>query len=338
MSIKVIQVGVGGFGASWRHTLTSTPGVEVVALVDIDQKALRSAAQALSVAEDRCYLNTDTSRAEVEADVVIDSTPQLHHYDNAKQAFAIGKHLVVVKPMSDAWDTGVAMVKEARKRGLKMAVAQQLRFHPVILKIREIVQAGKLGHVGRIHVDMRFGRNGYGGSYAQPYPVLVQSAIHHFDYLRWVLGEDAAAVWADCWNPPWVSGAGKRCAHVNIEMMGGCRVSYRGLATMAGSTNWTCNWSIEGEKGLLTVVNDHLALNGKELPVAWEDGTDIHDLNLSVLNKIIFERFMDYIRGGDEPGFSGRNNLNSLEMVFGAIQSYESGQKYLIEHEESAES
>jgi predicted dehydrogenase len=328
MPIKVIQVGVGGFGTSWRHTLTTTPDVEVAALVDIDRDILENAAQFFGMPEERCFLNPTQEWSKVEADVVIDSTPQLHHHTNAMQALAAGKDLIVVKPMSDQWETGVAMVREAERRGRKMVVAQQLRFHPVIMKIREMVQSGALGHVGYIHQDAFFGRKGYGGSYPQPYPVLVQGAIHFFDYLRWVLGQDAVAVWADCWNPPWTEGEGIRCAYAAFEMSGGCRVCFRTIATVADGTNWTCNWRVEGEKGILKVVNDHLYFNDEEIPVGWEDDTDISDLNLPVLNKIIFEKFVKYVNEDDEPGFSGRNNLGSLEMAFGAIKSSETGQRY----------
>ena len=85
---------------------------------------------------------------------------------------------------------------------------------------------------------------------------------------------------------------------------------------------------VEGEKGILTVINDHIRFNGEEVPVAWDDDMDISDLNLTALNKIILEKFISYLEGGDEPGFSGRNNLGSLEMVFGAIASSEIGQRY----------
>ena len=331
MPIKVIQLGVAGFGNTWRHTLSTTPDVEIAALVDVDGDALKDAAQILDVPDERCILRpdkTDEAWTDMEADVVIDSTPQLHHYTNAMQVFASGKHLVVVKPMSNAWETGVAMVEEAEKCGRKMVVAQQLRFHPVIVKIREMVQSGALGQVGYIHQDAFFARKGYSGSYPQPYPLLVQGSIHFFDYLRWVLDQDAVAVWADCWNPSWTEGEGMRCAYVTFEMSGGCRVCYRGIATDADHTNWTCNWRIEGEKGILKVVDDRVFFNDAEVNVAWEDGTDISDLNLPVLNKIIFANFANYLEQGDEPGFSGRNNLGSLEMVFGAITSSETKKRY----------
>jgi len=331
MPIKVIQLGVGGFGTSWRHTLITTEDIEIVALVDINRDALKDAAQELGVPEDRCLLRpdrTDSAWAEVEADVVIDATTQPYHHGNAVQTFASGKHLVVVKPMSNKWGTGVAMVKEAEKQGRKMVVAQQLRFHPVIMKIREVIQSGALGKVGYIHQDAFFGKEGYGGSYPQPYPMLVQGAIHFFDYLRWVLDQDAVAVWADCWNPTWTVGEGMRCAYASFEMSDGCRVCYRSVATGEDHTNWTCNWRVEGEKGILTAISDRVYLNGEDLNVAWEDDTNIGDLNLSVLNKIIFGKFVDYLKHDNEPGFSGRNNLGSLEMAFGAIKSSETGQKY----------
>ena len=330
MAIRVIQIGVGGFGEEWQHALKTIPDVEVAALVDISQDALDRAASVLHVPKERCFLGDDTAWPELTADMVLDASPQLNHHRHAMQAFDSGKHLLVVKPMSDDWETGQAMVQAAQERGLKMVVAQQLRFHPVILKVREIVQSGVLGQIGYIHQDAFFGKRGYTGSYPQAHPLLVQASIHHFDYLRWVLGQDAVGVWADCWNPPWIQDSGIRAVHVAFEMAGGCRVCYRSVPSAADSANWTCHWRVEGNKGLIKVIDDRVFLNGEELPVAWEDGKDIRDLNLSVLNKHVFELFIRYLMEDEEPGISGRNNLNSLEMAFGAINASETGQRYQL--------
>jgi predicted dehydrogenase len=331
MSIKVIQVGVGGFGTSWRRALSTIPKVEVVALADVSQNALDDAQKFFNMPKDRCFLDFNEALTNIDADVVLDATPQLHHYTNAMKAFANDKHLIVVKPMSNEWDTGVAMVRESQARGRKMVVAQQLRFHPIIMKIREIIQSGMLGQIGYIHQDAFFGKDGYSGSYPQPYPLLVQGAIHFFDYLRWVLDQEPLSVWADCWDPSWTKGFGSHCAYVTFVMSGKCHVCFRSIATDADHSNWTCDWRIEGDKGILKVINDHIYLNEEEISVAWEDGSDISDLGLPLLNKIVFENFIDYLERDEEPGFSGRNNLKSLEMAFGAIKSSQTGQKYNIE-------
>jgi predicted dehydrogenase len=328
MAIKVIQIGVGGFGTSWRHALTTTSGVEVAALVDINENNLDDAAKFYNMPKELCFTNTDGNWTDINANIVIDATPQLHHYNNAMKVFSSGKNLIVVKPMSNEWDRGVAMVREAELRGKKMVVAQQLRFHPVIMKIREIIQSGQLGQIGYIHQDAFFAKGGYGGSYPQPYPMLVQGAIHFFDYIRWVLNQEPVSVLAECWNPSWVKGEGFRSAYAMFVMSGECRVCFRGIPTDSDHTNWTCNWRIEGEKGILKVINDHIYLNDAEIEIKWDDEKEISDLGLPWLNKIVLEKFIDYLERDEEPGFSGRNNIRSLEMAFGAIKSSQTGQIY----------
>lgn len=329
--MKVIQIGVGGFGTSWRHALSTIEDIEIVALVDINRNALKSACEFFNVPEHLCFVNPNSSWTQIEADVVIDSTPQLFHHVNAMQAFASGKNLIVVKPMSDEWETGLIMVKSAERYCKKMVVAQQLRFHPIIMKIREIVQSGALGRIAYVHLDAFFSKKGYSGSYPQPYPLLVQGSIHHFDYLRWVLNQEPSSVWANTWNPPWIENNGLKCAYVCFEMALGTMVCYRSIATgieNASNTSWLCNWFIEGEDGILTTKENQIYLNGNKIDVSWDDGSDLGDLGLPKLNKIVLEKFIDYMQNDNEPGISGRNNLNSLEMVFGAINSYQSGQKY----------
>lgn len=332
MSIRIIQIGAGGFGKSWRHALTTTPDLEVIALVDFNEENLDDAASFLSVSRERCIVNPEEPWEEIEADILIDSTPQCNHLKHALRAFRGGKHLLVVKPMADKWDSAVTMVKESEEAGLKIAVAQQMRFHPTILKLREIVHSGTLGEIGYVHLDASFPRTGFSGSYPQPYPLLVQGSIHHFDFLRWVLGEDAVSVLGDTWNPPWIAkDKGMRCAYVTFQMQSGCRVSYRSIATATGERSWLCDWRIEGTKGIVTVSDDRIYLNDSEIDLRWEDGSDLSDLKLDELNKVVFEHFLEYIKEDVEPGISGRNNLNSMEMVFGAISSSETGRRYSLE-------
>lgn len=329
--MRIIQIGVGGFGSSWRHALSSTKDIEVVALVDINREALKDAAEFFNIPDKFCFINPDSSWTEIEADAVIDSTPQLFHHVNAIQVFSSGKNLIVVKPMSDEWETGLMMVKTAETYGKKMVVAQQLRFHPFIMKIREIIQSGILGKIGYVHLDAFFPKKGYSGSYSQPYPLLVQGSIHHFDYLRWVLDQEPLSVWANTWSPPWIEKNGAKCAYVCFEMAFHTMVCYRSIATEmenASNSSWLCNWFVEGEKGILETKDHVVYLNGDKVETFWDDGSDLGDLGLPKLNKIVLEMFIDYMQKGVEPGISGRNNLNSLEMVFGSIKSYQNGQKY----------
>jgi len=325
--MRVIQVGVGGFGTSWRPALTTIPGVEVVALVDINRANLEEAAGFFGLPQSKCFPSDDLPWEQVDADAVVHSTPQNFRHAHVTRALRAGKHVVSVKPMSDAWETGHAMVDEAQRCDRKFVIAQQMRWHPLILKLKELVESGELGQVGYVHLDFFHGREGYAGSYFMRYPLLIQGSIHHFDFLRRVLGVDARRVWATSFNPPWIETQDIRAGYVVVEMANGVEACYRSVPTRSDHCSWLCEWRIEGTKGIAEVKKDCVYLNGKEILSGWEDGEAFNNRRLPSLQKIVFQRFLDYINGGPEPSISGRNNLNSLETSFAAIRASETGQR-----------
>ena len=325
--MRVIQVGVGGFGTSWRPALTTTPDVEVVALVDINRANLEDAGRFFGLAESRWFASDELPWEEVDADAVVHSTPQNFRHAHVTRALRAGKHVLAVKPMSDAWETGVEMADEAERCGRKLVIAHQMRWHPLILKLREVIQRGELGEVGYVHLDFFYDREGYAGSYPQAYPLLVQGAIHHFDFLRWVLGCDARRVWATSFNPPWITTKDLRAGYVVVKMANGVEACYRSVPTRTDHCSWLSEWRIEGTAGIAEVRKDLIYLNGEEVLRGWEDGESFNNRRLPALQKVVFEHFVDYVNGGPEPGISGRSNLNSLEITFAAIRASENGHR-----------
>jgi predicted dehydrogenase len=326
--MKVIHVGVGGFGTSWRPALTTIPGVEVVALVDTNPSNLAEAKSFFGLSDSACFASDALPWETVDADAMVHSTPQNFRHAHVIRALRAGKHVVSVKPMSDAWETGLDMVREAERCDRKSMIAHQMRWHPLILKLRELVQDGALGKVGYVHLDFFYGRGGYTGSYPQPYPLLVQGSIHHFDFLRWVLDADASRVWATNFNPPWIETTEIKSAYVAVEMANGVKACYRSVPTRSDQCSWLCEWRIEGTDGIAEVKRNRVYLNGEEILSAWEDGEAFNNRRLPALQRVVMQTFIDYVNGGPEPGISGRNNLNSLETSFGAIRSCETGQRH----------
>ena len=323
--MRVVLVGVGGFGTSWRLGLGATPEVEVVGLVDIDAGKLEEAARHFGVPDKQCFLGDALPWEEAEAEAIIHSAPQNVRHAHVVRALRAGKHVLSVKPMCDAWAAGLDMVREAARGDRKLVIAHQMRWHPVLLKLRELVTSGALGRVGYVHMDFFYSREGYGGTYPMPYPLLVQGAIHHFDFLRWVLDADPQWVWATNFNPPWVTGAGMRSAYVAFEMGNGVQACYRAVPTRANQTSWLTEWRIEGTEGLAEVKADRVYLNGEEVLSGWEDGEAFNNRRLPALQHIVLREFLAYVAGGPEPGISGRHNLRSLEMTHGAIRAAETG-------------
>lgn len=344
---RVIQVGAGGFGHSWRRAIEEND-CQVVAVVDAKPDALAEAAEHFGLEEAHCFAPGD-GWEQVEADLIIDATPHAHHRANAKRAFPSGKDVLVVKPMALDHADCQAMVRMAEDYGRKLAVGQQLRFHPVIMKVRELVRDGTIGQLGIVHLDWfrqipppddppLFCTRGW----SQPYPMLVEGAIHLLDYLRWITGYDPVSVWGQSFNLPWsvpasygLDSAPHTCAYAEFEMTNPdaytpLHVCFRSIATRLQHHSWLSNMHIEGSEGTLRIEADRVYLNEEEVPVSWDNGSAISDLQLDRLNSIIAREFLDWRTGGPEPGFSGYNNLPSLGMVFGVIRSWQTGVRVAI--------
>lgn len=344
---RIIQVGAGGFGHSW-HRAVAENNCEVVGLVDADPEALAEAGEHFGLAGGACFGPGDEWHA-VEADMIIDSTPHPHHLRNAALAFAGGQDVLVVKPMALEEPECQAMVRLAEQSGRKLAVAQQLRFHPLIMELRGLLQKNAIGQLGFVHLDWfraipdpqdapLFCQRGW----TQPYPMLVEGAIHLFDYLRWATGYEPASVWGQSFNLPWSIPAGyglaeapQTCAYAEFEMRhkdvdGPLHVCFRSMPTRLRRDSWLSHWEVEGTEGTIAVQNDRILLDGDEVAVSWEDGASISDLRLDRLNSIVLGEFLAWRDGGPEPGFSGRNNLPSTAMAFGVLRSWQSGARVTI--------
>jgi myo-inositol 2-dehydrogenase/D-chiro-inositol 1-dehydrogenase len=135
-------------------------------------------------------------RDDIEAVIIAAPTPG--HAELALAAARARKHLYVEKPLA----TGAADASEVqaavRQAGIVAVMGFNRRFHPVHVRARRLLTAGR---IGRIHFVQ--------GVFCEPAPtglpawkgrretgggVLLDLASHHFDLVRWLLGDEAAQV------------------------------------------------------------------------------------------------------------------------------------------------
>lgn len=322
--MRIIQVGTGNFGLSWRQAIASR-GLTVAAIVDANPEALQEARQHYGLEPTSCFLPTEPWE-KIDADFIIDSSPHNYHLANARRAMSHDKGVVCVKPMCSTWHDSRELLALSQQTGCKVAVAQQLRYHPKIMKLREIIQSGSLGAIGYIHLDTPAEKSGLLGTFhttfGDKYPALIGGSIHALDYLRWVLGADADGVYGESFNPPWIKNKELYCAYAIYHMSNEAKVCYRLYATDEESTDkWLSDWHIEGSNGLLTMLRGNIRLNGE--PVEPDTGPS----DLASLNNVMLGEYIQWLQGGAEPGISAAHNMNSLAMLFGLIQSSETGKR-----------
>src|SRR4051794_2758114 len=93
----------------------------------------------------KAYGGIEELYADPEVNAVYVATPHHLHREHALKAIQAGKHVLCEKPIAITAEDGAAIVREAERAGVVLAVPYYRRFYPVVEKLHEIVTSGKLG-------------------------------------------------------------------------------------------------------------------------------------------------------------------------------------------------
>src|SRR5205085_2436407 len=141
----------------------------------------------------------------------------------------------------------------AADRRLVVAVVQNFRFYAPVLLAAELVRSAALGPARGVSIDFRrFHPYDDDASLAPEidHSILIQIAIHHFDLMRAILGQEAVRIYCRTWNPPASTSIAPAAASALVEFTDGTVATYR--ASMAGTadeTPWCGVWRIECGEG-----------------------------------------------------------------------------------------
>src|SRR5688572_21868926 len=111
--IKVVLVGLGRMGANHLRVLKETPGFELAAVVD---------AQAVKPDLGAPLVRSVAELANIEFDAAVIATPTGTHHKLALELIAMGKHLLVEKPIASTFEQGREILAAAQAKGTKLAV------------------------------------------------------------------------------------------------------------------------------------------------------------------------------------------------------------------------
>lgn len=332
MAIRLIQVGLGGWGQNWfRDVVSQSKAAEVVAWVEIDPQALVDAQQRLNLPGDRCFLKLEEALEAVPAEAVLITASLPGHVPAARAALLAGKHVLVEKPFAPTLAEASELVRLAEQCQRIVMVSQNYRFGLAVSSARELVRQQILGPVSSVEIDFRRSANTVPATNHRHYqlwhPLLVDMAIHHFDLMRFVLGQEPRQVICKTWNPPWSNFAEPPAASLTITFDGGTIVNYRGSWISQGPiTNWAGEWQMDCERG-------QIAWTGRgELPdkvLLRASGKRPRAVKLPTLEALdrkgSLQAFAQAVENGEVPESSGRDNLKTLALMFAAIEAAESG-------------
>ena len=130
-------------------------------------------------------------------DVVLVCTPAATHIPLTIQALGVGAHVFVEKPLSVGFEGVDELIEKAGSDGRIVQVGYQLRYHPAMLAVQEIVRQGRLGKILSAHAEFGLYLEKWwpGRDYRNSYMAqddesggLLLDVSHEIDLMIWFLG------------------------------------------------------------------------------------------------------------------------------------------------------
>lgn len=259
-------------------------------------------------------------------DIVLICSPPVHHASQALQAIRAGGHVFVEKPVSDSMDSLEELLAEKQKSGLAVQVGYNLRFHPPIQKLKELVECEAVGRIlwGRVEAgsylpDWRPWQN-YRDSYTARRELgggIILDGSHELDYVTWLFGAPAELA---CMAGK-VSGLEidvEDCATVLLRFPNGSQLDVH-VDFMERFYSRGC--VLAGERGKLqwdfTSNAVQIQLCGADAQTVRFD-CEVNDMYLAELR-----HFMDCVENGDSPRVTLQDAMLTLRIALAARTSAE---------------
>lgn len=193
--IRVGIVGTGGRGTAafgTEFTTNLARDVEIVALADINRDRAEAAAAYLGITP-AIHDNAHDLLLRKDVDAVVITVPDMLHEAMCVEAFKLGKHVLVDKPLAIS-AKGCLRVIEASRRSKKLLyMGFNLRHHPVCRKLKTMTDAGLFGKVFSVQAIEHYDG---GRTYMARWnrlkkntgSLFIHKGSHDFDIINWIMG------------------------------------------------------------------------------------------------------------------------------------------------------
>ncbi|GAB4505402.1 MAG: Gfo/Idh/MocA family oxidoreductase [Anaerolineales bacterium] len=263
---------------------------------------------------------------------VIVANPTALHLDVAIPAAQAGCAILLEKPISHSTERLDRLAAAVKKSGSKVLVAFQFRFHPGLVRAKQLIAAGEIGRIISAHVH--FGeylpawhpwedyRQGYAAR-ADLGGGVVLTQCHSLDYLPWLVGEKVEQVW----------GFTGKISDLEVDVEDTAKIGLRFASGALGSLHLDYNrqppvhtLDIVGTKGTLKWdladgVTHIYRAEAKEwqsypMPQGWER-------NVMFLEQM--KHFVAVVRGEAQPSCTLQDGIRVQRLVEAIHQSQRSG-------------
>jgi len=323
--VRIGLVGSGGMAGVYANSIERIEGATVSAV------ASPHSAEAFvrdTVPSATAYADYEELFDGESLDAAAILTPTHTHSEVVIAAAERELDVICEKPLARTMD-GAREIRDAVERsGITFMTAHVTRFFPAYAEAKERVDAGDIGTPGVARTKRAFGFEGSRGWFdddARSGGVLLDLAVHDFDYLRWLLG-DVKRVFTrrTGWDRDGRSDVSLSVVRFESGAVGHVEAWWVEVPTVP----FTEALEVAGDDGHLEYDVDevqplrqfgHDSVESPRDPVgdALPLARDGYDRQL--------ERFVDCVRDGKEPSVTVEDGLQSMAVSLAAIKSADCG-------------
>jgi len=325
---KVEKIIWGIIGAGDVCEIKSAPAMYSISNSEVKMVMRRNAAKAADFAKrhgiERWTTDLDELLNDDEINAIYIATPPGSHAELTLKAAKAGKAVYVEKPMANSYAECVSMINACRKADVPLFTAYYRRTLPGFLKVKELIDNGKIGEVRFVNIEMyqplrpdvvANSENNWrvipeiaGGGYFH------DLASHQLDYLDFVFGPIAES-----------KGIAVNQAHI-YPADDIVAASFRFESGVIGSGMWCFTTDAVSEKDSVRIVGSkgELTFNTFGSPmiinvVSQDTGNEEFSFShTQPIQQPLIQAIVDQLRGvGNSPstGISGARTSQVLESI-----------------------
>jgi predicted dehydrogenase len=339
--MKVVLVGCGAISGAWLEPTKHIPDLELVGFVDVIEENAKKRQQEYAP---KAVVGTNLEQvlSQTNPDIVYNCTIPAAHFEVTMKALKHGCHVLCEKPMAESLEEARQMIEAAKQANKLFVIMQNWRYTHNIRRLKRFLETGVLGNITTLNADFYVGAH-FGGFREQMEHVLLKDmAIHTFDAARFLTSQNPKSVYAVEWNPEGSWYSRDASAAAIFEMTGNIVFNYRGSWCSEGHrTPWESEWRIVGTKGTVrwdgnTGMRCEVVGSDSEEATFFREQLEVEVPVYDDINQrpkghaAVIHAFVEALKTNSQPETVCTDNIKSLAMVYGAVESADKGEKVQI--------
>jgi len=303
--LKVVQIGVGGWGKNHSRVLSEF-GV-LSAVCDANSERAEEFGKKYSV---NFYDSFESLLEQEEFDAALVCTPTFTHSDITTRLIENKKHVFVEKPMTYLSEDGQNLIDAAKRNNVILTCGYIERFNPAVASVKDFLKSRKYGDL----IRLEFYREHRMPQHIKDVGVIYDTSVHDIDTAMWLFDETPEVVYAI---------AGK--INHEHEDFATIMLCFKDNKTATISSNWITPIRVRNFNAVCTEARIFSDFITQEIRVETDNGTDNPKNEKAEPLSLEIKNFLDSIDGKNDLLVKPEQAVNVTKIAEAALLSSQKG-------------